>query len=92
MLQIEEVRRVEISKKEIESIIVTNSDNEVIAVITDDEIIEKEGYKVILEPLDEDEKLEKKIEKFDKAAIHWVFTMTVSAITALITTLALLKK
>jgi len=40
----------------------------------------------------DDKKLEEKIEKFDKAAIHWVFTMTVSAITALITTLALLKK
>ena len=82
----------EISKKEIESIIVTNSDNEVIAVITDDEIIEKEGYKVILEPLDEDEKLEKKIKKFDEAVIHWLLIIFVSITTALITTLGLLKK
>lgn len=33
-----------------ESIIVTNSDNEPIAIITDDEIVEKDGYKVIIEP------------------------------------------
>ncbi|GFN36986.1 hypothetical protein [Tepidimicrobium xylanilyticum] len=39
-----------IGKKQIKTIIVTNSNNEVIVIITDDEIVEKEGYKVILEP------------------------------------------
>jgi hypothetical protein len=33
-----------------ESIIVTNSDDEPIAIITDEEIVEKDGYKVIIEP------------------------------------------
>mgnify|MGYP000946986124 CR=1 FL=1 len=40
----------EVGDKELESIIITNSDSEVIAIITDKEIVEYEGYKVILEP------------------------------------------
>lgn len=40
----------------------------------------------------DDKKLEEKIEKFDKAVIHWLLTIAVSMTTALITTLALLKK
>lgn len=39
-----------IGEENFESIIVTNSDNEVIAIVTDEEIVEVENYKVILEP------------------------------------------
>ena len=38
-----------INNVEINQIIVTNSENEVLAVISDDEIIEHDGYKVILD-------------------------------------------
>jgi len=41
---------VEVGGKKIENIIVTNLENEVIAIVTDQEIVELEGYKVILEP------------------------------------------
>lgn len=39
-----------IGEKSLESMIVINSDDEVIAIISDEEIVEYEGYKVILEP------------------------------------------
>ncbi len=35
---------------DIESIIVTTHKDEVVAIISEKEIVEKEGYKVILEP------------------------------------------
>lgn len=37
------------------------------------------------------ELLDEKIKKFDKAVIHWIFTIGISMLTAFITTLALLK-
>lgn len=39
-----------IGKQDYESIIITDSDGGVIAIINDEEIVEHEGYKVILEP------------------------------------------
>lgn len=35
----------------VESIIVTSKEDEVLCIISDTEIIEQEGYKVILEPV-----------------------------------------
>lgn len=41
---------VKVGSKDIDSIIVTTEVDEVIAVISDTEIIAKDGYRVILEP------------------------------------------
>jgi hypothetical protein len=40
----------QIGKQDYKSIIITDSEGGVIAIVTDDEIVEHDGYKVILEP------------------------------------------
>lgn len=40
----------EVGSKTLDSIIVTTAEDEVIAIISDTEVVEKDGYKVILEP------------------------------------------
>lgn len=39
----------QIGNKQIEQLVITSTDGEVLAVISDDEIIEKEGYSVIVD-------------------------------------------
>lgn len=39
-----------VGNKEIESIVVVNKNDEVIAIISDKEIVENKDYKVIIEP------------------------------------------
>lgn len=41
---------------------------------------------------DRDEELEKKIKKFDRAVLHYLFTIVFSMLTAILTTLALTGK
>ncbi len=48
------MKGLEIGGKDFESIIIANSNDEVIAIITDEEIVEHEDYKVILEPAKEE--------------------------------------
>ncbi len=36
--------------------------------------------------------IDEKVKRFDRAAIHWVFTIFFSSITALVTTLLFLKQ
>jgi hypothetical protein len=42
-----------INSKNFDSIIITTANDEVIAIISDSEVVEKDGYKVILEPAKE---------------------------------------
>lgn len=48
-LEFKEVQNLKIGDKEVEQIIVVGKDNEVVAVISDSEIIQHENYKVILD-------------------------------------------
>ncbi|WP_267873084.1 hypothetical protein [Massiliimalia timonensis] len=38
-----------LSEKDVSQIVITDDNDEVLAVISDDEIIEKNGYKVVIE-------------------------------------------